>query len=682
MKKFILMLIIGVCGCLSTFPQATSLTVDNQQAGSLSSIINAEDQKTLVQLKVTGCLNATDMQFIYDLKENKLEVLDLYDVSIVAGGEFTSIYLENHKDNEFNIRWLVGQGKRLRKLITPKTAECITNYSTSCAIDTLILCGTEFEASIGKMTPGGHTQVPVPLCKYLQFSDKTRKIKIDTEGVDTTYGIYGSMDYAYYSGTIVIPYNTIYLGGKLFISGGTIISYVEDPRAITFDFPPYVEYGTNENKVSYKILGGTLYVPKGSTELYKKTILAKLKIIEMDGPSKIQLNKQQIKLYQNETEQLLCSVMPETTFYKDLVWSISNPDVATISQSGILTAINAGTTKLVVRSQYDENISTECDVNVYAHTTGVQMSSTTMIVNLNQECQLSAQTLPLSTSDNELIWSSSDESIAAVDENGKVTGLKLGRCVIKATSVDGGYEAECAITVIKPVEYVSLDKNSISLKVGSTTEITASSMPYDATDKSILWESSNDSIAKVDENGVVTAIKTGTAVITATARTNADAKATCKVTVTQPVTGILLKENTVTLKKPGEAKQLTAIVQPEDASNKNVKWMSSAPEICFVSENGTIVSTGFGTATIIATTVDGGFPAVCIVTVSDKPAYKSGDVNHDGAITMADANAVVNYYLATNKPEDFDVESADVNGDGDITMADANMIVNMFLGGK
>jgi hypothetical protein len=57
-----------------------------------------------------------------------------------------------------------------------------------------------------------------------------------------------------------------------------------------------------------------------------------------------------------------------------------------------------------------------------------------------------------------------------------------------------------------------------------------------------------------------------------------------------------------------------------------------------------------------------------------------GDVNHDGYITMADANMVVNYFLATNKPEDFDVKAADVNGDGSITMADANQIVNMFLG--
>ena len=59
---------------------------------------------------------------------------------------------------------------------------------------------------------------------------------------------------------------------------------------------------------------------------------------------------------------------------------------------------------------------------------------------------------------------------------------------------------------------------------------------------------------------------------------------------------------------------------------------------------------------------------------------KKGDVNHDGSITMADANAVVNYFLATDKPEDFDVTTANVNGDDGITMADANMIVNMFLG--
>ena len=60
----------------------------------------------------------------------------------------------------------------------------------------------------------------------------------------------------------------------------------------------------------------------------------------------------------------------------------------------------------------------------------------------------------------------------------------------------------------------------------------------------------------------------------------------------------------------------------------------------------------------------------------------NGDVNHDGSVTMADANMVVNYFLATKKPEDFDIETADVNCDGFITMADANMIVNMFLGGK
>ena len=59
-----------------------------------------------------------------------------------------------------------------------------------------------------------------------------------------------------------------------------------------------------------------------------------------------------------------------------------------------------------------------------------------------------------------------------------------------------------------------------------------------------------------------------------------------------------------------------------------------------------------------------------------------GDVNHDGYVTMADANMVVNYFLATDKPEDFDIETADVNNDGSITMADANMIVNMFLEGE
>ena len=70
------------------------------------------------------------------------------------------------------------------------------------------------------------------------------------------------------------------------------------------------------------------------------------------------------------------------------------------------------------------------------------------------------------------------------------------------------------------------------------------------------------------------------------------------------------------------------------------------------------------------------------IVVTSKPVFMKGDVNHDGSITMADANMVVNYFLDTKKPEDFDIETADVNNDGSITMADANMIVNMFLEGE
>ena len=64
-----------------------------------------------------------------------------------------------------------------------------------------------------------------------------------------------------------------------------------------------------------------------------------------------------------------------------------------------------------------------------------------------------------------------------------------------------------------------------------------------------------------------------------------------------------------------------------------------------------------------------------------QPKTLLGDVNHDGSVTMADANMVVNYFLATDKPDGFDTTAADVNEDGSVTMADANQIVNMFLGG-
>ncbi len=168
---------------------------------------------------------------------------------------------------------------------------------------------------------------------------------------------------------------------------------------------------------------------------------------------------------------------------------------------------------------------------------------------------------------------------------------------------------------------VKLDKSSVSLKVGETTNLKATVSPSTATNKSVTWESSTPGVATVDQNGKVTAVGVGDATITVTA--DGGKTATCTVTVsaaTVAVTGVTLDKSSASLTVGGTT-TLTATVAPESATNKNVTWESSNTGIATVTvkENGECEIKGMsaGTAVITVTTEDSGKTASCTVNVSE-----------------------------------------------------------------
>ena len=145
---------------------------------------------------------------------------------------------------------------------------------------------------------------------------------------------------------------------------------------------------------------------------------------------------------------------------------------------------------------------------------------------------LTATINPSNASNKNVYWTSSDQAVATVDNNGKVTAIKPGVATITVTTEDGGLTVSCSVTVkerIYPVNSVTLDKTSVELKKGETVTLTATVAPKNATNKNVIWSSSDPSIAKVD-NGVVTAIESGTATITVTTE-DGGLKASCSVTV-------------------------------------------------------------------------------------------------------------------------------------------------------
>ena len=167
------------------------------------------------------------------------------------------------------------------------------------------------------------------------------------------------------------------------------------------------------------------------------------------------------------------------------------------------------------------------------------------------------------------------------------------------------------------VTSITLDKTSEILSaIDQTLQLTPTVLPENATDKSVTWTSSNPAVATVSNTGLVRAVESGTATITATAADGSGVTATCEVTVKIPVASITLNKSSEILTAIGQTVQLTPTVLPDNAMNKSVRWTSSNPAVAAVNNTGLVTAMGSGTATITATAADGsGVTATCEVTV-------------------------------------------------------------------
>ena len=338
------------------------------------------------------------------------------------------------------------------------------------------------------------------------------------------------------------------------------------------------------------------------------TVVAKVVPVES-----VSLDRETLNLTEGETATLKATVTPDDATDKTVKWSSSDKSIATVSSSGKVTAVKAGTATITAKAG---DKTATCTVTVAAKViavTKVALDKTTLSLTEGGTATLTATVSPSNATNKTVTWTSSDKSIATV-ENGKVTAVKAGTATITAKA--GDKTATCTVTVsakVIAVTKVALDKTTLSLTEGGTATLTATVSPTNATNKTVTWTSSDKSIATV-ENGKVTAVKAGTATITAKA---GDKTATCTVTVAAKViavTKVALDKTTLSLTEGGTA-TLTATVSPTNATNKTVTWTSSDKSIAIV-ENGKVTAVKAGTATITAKAGDK--TATCTVTVAAK----------------------------------------------------------------
>ena len=325
------------------------------------------------------------------------------------------------------------------------------------------------------------------------------------------------------------------------------------------------------------------------------------------------------------TWQLNATVEPDDAQNKSVTWESSDESVATVDENGLVTGKSAGSATVTVRTE-EGGYTAQCMVNVEGDetvaVTGVRLDNTGITVGVGGTWQLNATVEPEDAENKSVTWESSDESVATVDENGLVTGKSAGSATVTVRTVDGGYTAQCSVTVegeetVLPTG-VTLSHTTLNMQVGEEAQLIATVQPADATDKSITWESNAPETVSVDSEGRLTAHKAGTAVITA--RTVNGFSAFCMVTVEEddepeiPVTGISLSPTYIELTE-GETAQLTVTIEPEDATDRSISWESSDEDIATVGADGTVRAIAAGTSLITVTTTDGGYTAECRIKV-------------------------------------------------------------------
>ena len=241
------------------------------------------------------------------------------------------------------------------------------------------------------------------------------------------------------------------------------------------------------------------------------------------------LNKTDITLTKGTSETLQAIINPsDTTDDKTLKWTSSNPDVATVDNTGKVTAVGGGTATITVKSQNGKEAS--CEVKVTSKIESISLNKSNITLSKGTSETLKATINPSDTTDDKTLkWTSSNPNIATVDNTGKVTAVGGGTATITVKS-QNGKEASCEVKVTSKIESISLNKSNITLSKGTSETLKATINPSDATDdKTLTWKSEDENIAKVDGNGKVTGVGTGTTNITVI--TSNGKSAACKVTV-------------------------------------------------------------------------------------------------------------------------------------------------------
>lgn len=356
--------------------------------------------------------------------------------------------------------------------------------------------------------------------------------------------------------------------------------------------------------------------------------------------TEIRLNAEDITLQVGQTYQLTATVLPENATDKTVTWSADPADgaIATVSADGLVTAVAPG---VITVTATCGSVSATCKVTVVAEDQLViQLDPYTMTIQVGETGEIKATILPESDEERVITWSSDNEDIATVDQNGVVTGVAQGKANITATYQD--VSATCVVTVtpLTPVDEIipapgegmtegdpekspaentengaALIGHDLIIRVGQTGAITMTTVPEVDYDPNLRWSLAEGGSSLVNmtvdaDNTLVatfTGVEIGNTLYTVYVADNPSVMTTgtIKVIAAVPATSLTVTPKDVELTLKDSPYQLTAEITPDNATVKTLVWTSSNPEVATVDDNGLVTPVALGETTVTATTTDG-----------------------------------------------------------------------------
>ena len=419
--------------------------------------------------------------------------------------------------------------------------------------------------------------------------------------------------------------------------------------------------------------GGTYFTPKAAGEcivtvqsVQNPEVCMTYRALVVQPVTRVRINSDVKTLYVGESLMLSAAITPENATIQSVTWTSDRPDNASVDEYGVVTGHSKGSAVITAKAADGSGCYATFTVTVRQQPEGITLNKTDVTLKAGNYVTITPTVLPSSVNDKTVTWSTSDASVAKVSTAGRVTAVSPGTAIITCESkTHPDVYAQAVVTVYQPVTKVAFTDKEPYVAVGETIYLNWTVTPATATDTSVTFSTNKENVVSVGQDGSVTGLKRGECYVYATANDGSGKKATIKVQVTQPVEGVSIKEDEISV-GVGEKVTNTAVFTPEDASITKMSWSVEDATIASVSGTGskvTVTGRNWGETTVIGVTEDGSYVTTFNVQVGDvnKPLnivklyVEDGDtiriqVYNESNLTIARFYYVIETYDAWGNP--------------------------------